>query len=315
MQNRNIQWIPTGQVGVVSLDIPVISFGNKRPKIIITSSVHGDEVLGLAIISQLVDYVETHDIQGTVSFLLAANPAAQFFGQRVSPQDFKDLNRLGAGNARGYYTDRLASTLFEFLCDYDFVVNIHEFEMHTPVTTFFIGAGDEKVQKKILQGIKAFSPEIMWVTNPQNERDVQYQNTLDAALAKAGVPSFIIETVQLPFITERKINQVADGLINLMAHLGIVTAKNRKNTNSETETMKFYRNEITTDLAGFWEPRKLPLFTPIKEGDTIGEIRTLPDFEVHSVFSPISGTLIQLRHRQLVGTGSSIFSIGVKPES
>jgi len=311
MKQGHIQWLHTGRVGVVSLDIPVITFGgNKKPRIAITSSVHGDEPLGLVVISRLVDYLDEQNLAGTVSLVLAANPAAQLLGQRVSPQDFKDLNRAGAGNAKGYYTDRLAANLFEFLRNFDFVVNIHEFEMHTPVTAFYIGEGNSSTKQRILDGIEAFAPEIVWVAKHTNKRDNQYLNTLDAALARAGVPSFIVETVQLPFITEREINHVVNGVIRLMALLGIVTPKNRKAPNGKKLTL--YRNEITTDVAGLWEPRKLSLFTPIKAGDVIGEIRTIPEFTVELITAPISGTLIQLRHRQLVGTGSSIFSIGTK---
>ncbi|MHB2149623.1 succinylglutamate desuccinylase/aspartoacylase family protein [Calditrichota bacterium LG25] len=313
MKQEKVQWIYTGQSGVLRLDIPVLTFGAGKPKLVITSSVHGDEPLGLAVMSQLVDYLRRENLKGTVSLVLAANPAAQFVAQRVSPQDFKDLNRVGSGNHRGYYTDRLGARLFDFFKEFDFVVNIHEFEMHTPVTTFFLNEGSIAVKRKILEGIQAFYPEIVWIKKETNERDSQYKNTLDAALANAGIPGFIVEAVQLPFITDREIDRVLNGLIRLTEYLGILPSKSFKAT-KENNLPYFYRNEFTSDIAGYWEPEQRDILTSIKKGDVIGRIKTLPDFETKPIVAPFSGTLIQLRHRQLVGTGTSLFSIGTKPE-
>jgi len=313
MKNEIIQWLSTGQNGVIRLDIPILTFGSNSPRLVITNSVHGDEHVGLAVISKLVDILRVKSLTGTVSFVLAANPAAQFVRARVSPQDFKDLNRVGSGRKDGYYTDRLGSKLFDFFKSYDFVVNIHEFEMHTPITAVFLNAGKDEIKKKILAGIKAFSPEIVWAVKNSKESDIQYQTTLDAALANAGIPSFIVETVQLPFITDNEIDKVVNGFLKLMSHLGIL--QNVKTEEQEESFRYYHRHEITSDIAGYWEPNQINILQNVKKGDLIGEIRALPDLESEPIFSPLSGTLIQIRHRQLVGTGTSLFSIGIPIES
>jgi len=313
VKKESVEWISTGELGVLKLDIPVLKFGDAGAELVITNSVHGDEPIGIAGMSRLAEYLRKQKLNGIVKLVLAANPAAQLIGSRVSPQDLKDLNRVGRGNATGYYTDKLGEKLFNYLRKSDFVVNIHEFEMHTPVTTFFIGEGTKDVQRKILEGIEAFSPEIVWVVKKTNKKDNQYKNTLDAALAIAGTPSFIIETVQMPFISDNEIEKVVNGLISLIEYLGIIPKKNKGN--SDKLSNYFYRYEFTSEIAGYWEPQKYNLLSLIKEGDLVGIVKTFPHLKPKKIYAPVSGKLLQFRHRELVKTGSSLFSIGVEVDA
>ncbi len=186
--------VSMGQGGVLILESPVLTLGKGTPKLAVTCSVHGGEHTGILIVAKILEKLKEGSVIGSVSFVLAANPSAQFVGRRVSPQDLKDLNRAGKGRSNGTYTERVASKLFDFLRTFDFVVNIHEFEMHTPITAVYMNVGDDKVRKKTLDGISAFMPDVVWVIDYEQTSDVQYFATLDTALAKSGVPNFPIET-------------------------------------------------------------------------------------------------------------------------
>ncbi len=308
MNKKYLQWLSAGQNGIFNLDIPILTFGQGNPKIVITSSVHGDEPIGIVLMIKLVEYLQHQNLSGTVSLIISANPSAQFVKQRVSPQDFKDLNRVGKGNPKGNYTDRLGYKLFNYFKEYDFVVNMHEFEMHTPITAFYQKTDNIRVNDRILNAIRAFSPEIVWITRQKNDWDMQYKNTLDYVLSSEGIPSFIIETVQLPFIKKDEIDSVVKGLISIIEYMGILPSKG----NNRKLLSMFYRNEYTSDIAGYWEPLENHLLKAVKKGDLIGEIKTFPYFERVPIYSTISGILLQVRHRALGNTGMSLFSIGQK---
>lgn len=302
-----INRLPIGQAGLVRLDIPVYTIGNGRPVFGITCSVHGDEPGGLYIVARLLEYLKRVDrISGTIHIIPAANPAAQLVNKRVSPLDLKDLNRAGRGRQDGTFTDRVGACLFDFLSQCDLVVNIHEFEMHTPVTAVFMNAGDTGTKAKTLAAIKAFAPDILWVINPAQNSDIQYQATLDTALAQAGTANFPIETTQLAFLSKDEIDKAALGLFHVATHLGI--CKSFLELQSYVAPA-FFRQEVTASEAGLWEPN-CELMQTVEAGEQIGTLRTLTDFQQTPIDSPSEGVLVQCRHRHLVATGTSLFSLG-----
>ncbi len=309
---ENINWIKVGQKGIINLDLPVYSIGNgKNPSLAITCSVHGDETAGLFIVSKMLELLKNKSLKGTIYIIPAANPAAQFMNSRVSFLDHKDLNRVGGGRKDGSLTERTASALFEFLSARDAVINIHEFEMKTPVTGIFDNIGSLEIKKEIINLLKAFSPEIIWVLNFSKESDIQYHNTLDISLTHSGIPNFPIETTQLSLLSEQDIIKAAQGLINVASYLGITDKISENILNSHI----LIRHEVTSELSGIWEPNpELNLKEEIEKGKQIGTLKTLPDFQEHHIFSPYTGVLMQYRHRQLVATGAGLFSIGEKTE-
>lgn len=303
-----VKSLSIGQAGVMRLDIPVYSIGDGEPVLGITCSVHGDEHNGLYIADRLIDYLnyDRKYINGTIHIIPAANPAAQFVSRRVSPLDLKDLNRAGRGRQDGSFTERVGATLFEFLSKCNLVINIHEFEMHTPITAVFMNAGDTETKTRTLSAIKVFQPNIIWVINTAQNSDVQYQATLDTALAQAGVANFPIETTQLNLLSEDEIDKAAKGLLRVAAHLGICEVS------LETQVdvaPALFRQEITADEAGLWSPT-CKLMQIVESGHPIGVLKTLPQFKEKLITSPSSGILVQFRHRQLVATGTSVFSLG-----
>lgn len=305
--------IHMGYGGVFTLNSPILIMGQGSPRLAITCSVHGDEHTGIFIVKEMLERLDEEDIIGSVSFVLAANPSAQFVGQRVSPQDMKDLNRVGEGRESGTYTERVAHNLFGFLKNFDFVVNIHEFKMHTPITAVYMNAGDHVVREKTLAGIKAFGPDIVWVIEYSQSGDVQYSSTIDMALARSGIPNFPIETTHISLISESDIKSVSDRLIKLMEHLKIMrSAQNGNQGHSSPVSFDYYvRREITSDVAGIWEPW-LQILQKVSRGDAIGNVYQLPTLERIVIKSPVDGMLLQVRHRQLVHTGTSLFSIGLE---
>lgn len=310
--NMKVSTISMGYGGVLVLESPVLTLGKGKPSLAITCSVHGDEHIGSFIVAKLIEKLPEKNMTGSVSFVLAANPSAQFLNQRVSPQDLKDLNRMGKGRLNGTYTERIAANLFKFLRTFDFVVNIHEFEMHTPVTAVYMNVGNNEVREKTLSGIRAFMPDIVWVIEYSLDSDIQYSATLDTALAKVGVPNFPIETTSSALISDAEIESATSGLIGLMKHIGVVT--DRHDEQSRFHDYNFYiRKEFTSDVSGIWEPH-LQIPQKISKDAVVGHIYRFPTLHKMEIKSPTEGMLLQIRHRQLVHTGTSLFSVGVTYE-
>lgn len=303
--------LPVGQIGTTLLDIPVYTLGTGKPPVFgITCYVHGNEAAGAFIVSRFIDLLQLSDtLHGTIHIIPVANPAAQLVNYRVSPLDLQDLNRLGSGRSDGSFTERIGAGLFEFLAQCDVVVNIHEFEMLTPITAVFMNAGrTEEIKVEILKALRAFSPDIIWAISPLQSSDVQYQTSLDTALIEAGVVEFPIETAQLAHLTDAEIDRAAQGLLQVAAHLGIAQPLS-ENSDLPLPAPAFIRQEVRANDAGLWEPSG-KLMQSVGVGDLIGTIRTIPEFQTQFIYSPASGVLVQQRHREVVATGTSLFSIG-----
>lgn len=313
---KPIRSLTLGSVGFLNFSIPILKYGSGKasePTIVITCGIHGDEHAPLCVVKYLVEYLKSTYINGTVYIIPAANPAAQLDNKRVSAFDYKDLNRLGRGNKKGSFTERTLALLFDFIQELnpDLVINLHDFEMQTPVTAVYMNAGSEEVRRKTLEAINAFSPEMIWVIDFSQTQDASYQRTLDTALSEANIPNFPIETTQLAFLSDEEIERTAQGILNVIAYLGI----SEPFSLSKTPAPAFSRNEFTSPYAGLWQPDVSLLMQPIEVGMKIGTLTVFPDFEQQPVYSPSSGVLIQYRQRQLVATpGVSLFSLGEPDE-
>ncbi|MFN8575944.1 MAG: succinylglutamate desuccinylase/aspartoacylase family protein [Candidatus Sericytochromatia bacterium] len=303
-----INYLKLGQKGVINYDIPVYSIGEGKKTFTITCSVHGDETAGLFIVNDFLNKIKGETLKGKINIIPAANPVAQFLYSRTSFLDQKDLNRAGKGRFDGSYTDRLANILFKFLKQSDIVVNIHEFEMISPVMGIFDVFDNKETENKILETINIFQPDMIWQINYNKQSDIQYLTTLDLALSKEGVINFPFETSQIHLITQKDINKASDGLLNIACSLGIL---NKKINNKKNEIPVFIRKEFSSDLSGLWIPEQnLELLKPIKNNQLIGKIVSLPDFIETEIYSEHDGILLQYRSKQMISNGTSIYSIG-----
>lgn len=303
-----INYLKLGQKGVINYDIPVYSIGEGKKTFTITCSVHGDETASLFIVNSFLNKIKEETLKGKINIIPAANPVAQFLYSRTSFLDQKDLNRTGKGRFDGSYTERLANVLFNFLKQSDIVVNIHEFEMISPIMGIFDVFDNKETENKILDTLNIFQPDMIWQINYNKQSDIQYLTTLDLALSKEGVINFPFETSQIHLITQRDISKASDGLLNIAYNLGIIDKKIKI---EKKEIPIFIRKEFSSDLSGLWIPvEKLDLLKPIKKNQLLGKIVSLPDFIETDIFSKDDGILLQYRSKQMISNGTSIYSLG-----
>lgn len=301
--------IHIGQVGMTQLEIPVYTFGNGEPILCITCYIHGDETAGIYVLADVVDYLKSRDsLRGTIHIIPVANPAAQFVKNRLSPIDSQDINRLRKGNQEGTLTERNAYYLFEFLVKCDLVINIHAFEMISPVTAVFMNAGSQEIRDKTLVAMKVFSPEVIWMTDVSENNESVYQTTLDVILAEEGVTNFSIETPEIMFLTNKQIRRASQGILNVANYMGILKEYSCNTMTSETQIIS-QRKVFTANVAGLWEPN-VTLTQKVEHDTQVGTLRTLHNFEKQDIVADCSGILFQYRSRQHVATGSTLFGVG-----
>jgi len=93
--------------GWVPVPITVIH-GGPGPTLLLSAGVHGDEYEGQIAVAELADTLSEQDIRGRLILLPQVNVPAARAGQRVSPIDNGNMNRLYPGAPRGTPTQMMA---------------------------------------------------------------------------------------------------------------------------------------------------------------------------------------------------------------
>jgi predicted deacylase len=111
--------------GPVDVPVTVVTGVGPGPRVILIAGVHGDEVEGQFALQRLAETLEPAQLTGVVVMVLCANPLAALEGQRYTPEDGQDLNRVFPGNPQGSVSHRLAAALFEMVRAATYLMTLH----------------------------------------------------------------------------------------------------------------------------------------------------------------------------------------------
>lgn len=111
--------------GTVTIPIAVINNG-EGPTLLLTGGVHGDEYEAPVALIKLIRQLKTEELQGRLIIIPSLNLPAAMAGQRCSPIDGLNLNRVFPGKRDGTITEMIAHYVCEVLLPMtDVVFDIH----------------------------------------------------------------------------------------------------------------------------------------------------------------------------------------------
>jgi predicted deacylase len=123
------------------------------PTLVRTAGVHGDEYEGQVALSALARQLEPAAIRGRVIIMPTANIPACVAGQRLSPIDGLNLNRVFPGEAGGSITHRIARFIErELYRRADYAVDIHAggaILQFLPATVVAVTEDDTENQRRV----------------------------------------------------------------------------------------------------------------------------------------------------------------------
>lgn len=110
-----------------SANLMIGQVGQKKPTMLITAGIHGDEgPWGAWAIHTLLNRVPIEALRGSIRVVPVTNPLAMQADLRNAPVDQLDLNRAFPGHASGSYTEQVAYLLAnEALDGVDYVIDLH----------------------------------------------------------------------------------------------------------------------------------------------------------------------------------------------
>lgn len=216
----------------IQVPVHIVNGVADGPVIWLNGGVHGDEINGPYAILELIKALKPENIHGAIIATPISNPLAFHQRQKITPQDFLDLDQQFPGNAKGTISQRIAAKLFSSITPYV----THIIDAHTvgslyngkPYTVFkrlqnpaLISTYDEAAALARTFGGYAhceldFSADL-------HEIPGDVHGFLDVQGLLQGIPSFMVELGSGGVIEREAVDWALRGYKKVLHSLGILT--------------------------------------------------------------------------------------------
>ena len=272
----------------------------KLKRISIVTGIHGDELEGQYVAYELQRRIHAHKecLTGIVDVYPAMNPLGIDSITRGIPAFDLDFNRLFPGNTDGNMTEYLAAKIIEDVKGSDVVLDLHASNIYlTEIPQIRI---NELHKDKLLPLAKQCNMDFIWVHGAATVLEATFAYSLNSI----GTPVLVVEMGVGMRITQAYGDQLVEGILCLMKHLGLwqgETITPRKPIISTDWRDVSYLNAST---GGLFIPR-VKHWQTLEEGQVIGEIvDPLRGIVLDTVKAPVEGVLFTLRDYPVVDEGS-----------
>lgn len=294
--------------GSVLIPITVINNGMGKSVLLVGGS-HGGEYEGPVALTKLSSELKPEDIQGRVIILPALNLPSVMSGERLSPLDNKDMNRVFPGRWNGTITEVIAHYVHEVilpLCDA--VLDIHSggysLDLAPYISMHYLE--DQLQMEQTLSALKAFGAPIGLIM-----REFSGSGLLDYAVEGMGKIFLCAELGGSAKLSRDTLQIAENGTRNFLKHFEILSEDTveRANAGFQTRLMEVPESanyHMVTDR-GVYES----LYEPgegVKRGQLLGRVHFVenPSKPPQSVFANRSGTLIGIRGPGQVSPGDCV---------
>jgi len=291
-----------------AIQMPVISIRNGKGSVaVFTGGNHGDEYEGPISLMNIARSLEANNINGQIIIIPALNYPAFMAGDRVSPIDGLNMNRVYPGKRDGTITSMIADYLTTNIIPLtDVLVDIHsggKTMMFSPLATYQ-NVPNIGVNKKAKEASLAFAAPICLEIV-----ELDPDGMLDTTVANMGKIFVGTELGGGGTSTPASISIAEIGIKNILAHFNIINEKPKTRAEmglKPTRHMQMPDSKSFTfsEDSGIYETL-IDLDTQVKIGDTLGQVHfpEKPERNPVSYKAQIEGVLIGRAHKALVYPG------------
>ena len=275
--------------------------GKPTKRISVVSGIHGDELEGQYVCFLLGQWLREHPeaIKGTIEIYPAINSLGIDSITRSVPFYDVDLNRTFPGSKNDFLPAQIADGVVNVMKGSDFAIDIHSsnvFLREIPQVRI------AKSQEDILVPLaNLLNIDFVWV----HDAVTVLESTFAHAMNTIGTKTLVVEMGVGMRLGKAYGHQLLDGLLNLMAHEGILDI--------EPLNVRFPIQSKVGEVA-YLNAACPGLFVPvidhcqiIEKGSVVGHIVSALSGEVlNEVIAPIAGILFTLRAYPIVYEGSLV---------
>lgn len=299
----------------ISLPLLLINGASDGPRFYLGAAIHGDEVSGIAILSQLCAQVQPARLAGSILCVLVQNPLAFQVEHRIpvglylkSPLDQMPIDPWVSfpGNAEGNITERLAATLFSLITTCHYAIDIHtptRGGRYVPITILPHASLGEAFRRAEDLALAFGSGYLMKTQTGIYVAD----GILCVEATRAGVPAFTFEIGEGGRLEADLIPIGVRCILNALRFLSMLPGA----LEPPPETV------VMTQFVGLRASKGGLLQTTanlgarVKRGDVLARIYSVYGDEREIIRAPLDGTFVRMTTFPSVAAGERVATLGV----
>jgi len=278
------------------LSVEVLHGAQAGPTVFLSAAIHGDEIVGVEIIRQVVERVDERALSGT----LIAVPVVNVFGfvaeSRYLP-DRRDLNRSFPGSARGPLAGRLARIFIdEIVSKSDFGIDFHAGSDDRTNLPQIRGDLEDPETRRLAY---AFAP-------PLVVHSKTISGSLRDAAGKLGKRVLLFEGGEPRRFSPRAVQAGVEGALRTLAAMEMTTSTDPNPTTPPAESRS--TRWVRAPRGGIFR-LGVKLGARVSKGDLLGVISGPIGREAHDVRARTSGIIMGHAVNPLVHQGDGLVHI------
>jgi uncharacterized protein len=285
------------------------------PRLYLGAAIHGDEVTGIAILSQLCAQVPPGRLAGSILCVLVQNPLAFQVEHRIpvglylkSPLDQMPIDPWASfpGDAVGNLTERLAATLFSLITTCQYAIDIHtptRGGRYVPIAILPHPLLGESFRRAEDLALAFGSGYLMRTQTGMYVAD----GILCVEATRAGVPAFTFEIGEGGRLEADLVPVGVRCLSNALRFLGMLPGA----LEPPPETVVMTQFVGLRASSGGLLQTAASLGARVKRGDVLARLYSVYGDERETIRAPLDGTLVRMTTFPSVASGERVATLGV----
>ena len=292
--------LPVG--GMFTLPVDILHGARPGPPVWLSGAIHGDEIVGVEIIRQVLNQIDETELAGTI----VATPVVNVFGflaeSRYLP-DRRDLNRCFPGSKRGSLGAQLARMFLDeivSLCRYG--LDFHAGSDDRTNLPQIRGNMDDGETRRLAE---AFGAPLMIHSEPK-------KGTLRASALKSGKCVLLYEGGEPRRFSPQAVDAGVAGTLRVLAALDMIEVE----TSPIESASRLSRSSswIRAPRGGIFR-LETKLGARVREGQRLGVIGSPDSRARQKVLSTVAGTVMGHAVNPLVHKGDSLVHIALDADA
>lgn len=280
-----------------SLSVRVLNGSRPGPAVFVSAAIHGDEIIGTAVVQRLAQQLRPEALAGTVLLVPVANIFGFITHSRYLP-DRRDLNRSFPGSAGGSLAGQLAHIFYrEVVQRCTLGIDIHSAAINRyNLPQIRIAAGN----RRLVELAMAFGAPVI-IESPLRDGSLRDQ------AQKHGVDMLLLEAGEALRFDRLSIETGVEGVTRVLAHLGMIEADD--GLSAVGIPARANRSQWVRAPRGGVAEMVRESGDPVRKGELLACVAGLFGEEPEELVSPVDGIIIGHATLPVVHQGDALFHI------
>ncbi|MFT4585412.1 MAG: putative deacylase [Gammaproteobacteria bacterium] len=314
VQYSFVQLMAGSDLSIRRLPLMSAVSANAGPVVWLTACIHGDEIVGIAIIQEVFKYVRRRLMRGSVYAFPVANPIGLETNSRNITLSGEDLNRCFPGSVTGTLGQRVAERIFQTIMSTspELVVDMHsDWKQSIPYTII-----DQKPSQTTARVYERVIDTAHQSGFACIEDDSELHRSLSYNLLQLNVPAITLEIGEPYVINEENVTYGLNAVLNILSDLDMIATDRAAfcfplPDGYGPESKLKYSDKPFSSKSGIIRFKAVP-GTAVKRGDQLAQIVNVYGKLQEKIKAIDDGIVLGHTDSSVVFPGMPIMAFGIK---